>query len=84
MRALASRSKEQSTPLKKGGPRTQPVHASPLFSQSTGGDSGVGSSLDGVEQEFLQLWRAAYGNACVAHALETITAQCARFAAAPR
>ena len=41
MRALASRSKEQSTPLKKGGPRTQPVHASPLFSQSTGGDSGV-------------------------------------------
>ena len=41
MRALASRSKEQSTPLKKGGLRTQPVHASPLFSQSTGVDSGV-------------------------------------------
>ena len=42
-----------------------------------------GSSLDGVEQEFLQLWRAAYGDAYVAHALETITEQCARFAAAP-
>ena len=41
MRALASRSKEQSTPLKKGGPRTQPFHASPLFSQSAGVDSGV-------------------------------------------
>jgi hypothetical protein len=35
-------------------------------------------SLAGVEEEFLRLWKAAYGEAYATQALETITTQCAR------
>jgi hypothetical protein len=35
-------------------------------------------SLAGIEEEFLRVWNAAYGDAYAAQVLETITAQCAR------
>jgi hypothetical protein len=34
--------------------------------------------MDGIEEEFLQQWKAAYGDAHTAQVLETIKAQIAR------
>jgi hypothetical protein len=40
----------------------------------------IPASLEGVEEEFLQVWKAAYGNAYITEALATIKAQIARLA----
>ena len=39
------------------------------------------ASMDGVVEEFMQLWKAAYGDAYVAEVLETIKKQIARYQA---
>ena len=42
------------------------------------------ATLDGLDQEFRQLWKAAYGDSYGAQALDTIKAQCSRLGVTAR